>query len=51
MRKEERLKEIKRIVKWLTEQEIVEQVVLSGGDASTPLTLIVFLKDEDEENG
>ena len=49
MRKEERLKEIKRIVKQLTEQEIVKQVVLSGGDASTPL--IVLLKDEDEENG
>ncbi|WP_155275205.1 hypothetical protein [Gallibacterium anatis] len=47
MRKEERLKEIKRIVKWLTEQEIVKQVVLSGGDTSTPL--IVLLKDEDKE--
>lgn len=47
MRKDERLKEIKRIAKWLTEQEIVSQVVLSGDDAST--LLIVFLKDEDKE--
>lgn len=47
MTKDERLKEIKRIAKWLAEQEIVKQVILSSGDTSTPL--IVLLKDEDKE--